>query len=273
MALSLKTVPARQGALWMRDGFRLFSQHPLAFSLMFVVFMAAAMVSAALPYVGSLAMLCAVPLLGLGFMIGAESALNKGPIHPGQFIQPFKVPAEQRRAQLILCLGFGLATLAVLWLAHEVDGGSFNQLQRLLAEQAPQSEIDELLNDDGLRMGFFIRFGLAALISTVFWHAPALVHWGQQGAAQALFSSAVAMWRNKAAFVVYLLSWLAIVGVFGVVTSLALSLLGMRQLLGLVVLPAGLIFSTIFYVSLLFTFSDSFGNSGLRSAAEPEPVS
>jgi hypothetical protein len=43
----------------------------------------------------------------------------------------------------------------------------------------------------------------------------------------------------------------------------------MRQLLGLVVLPAGLIFSTIFYVSLLFTFSDSFGNSGLRETESP----
>jgi hypothetical protein len=264
MALSLHTVPARQGALWMRDGFRLFGQHPLAFSLLFVVFMAAALVSAVLPFVGSLVMLCAVPLLGLGFMVATESALHKGPIHPGQFLSPLRVSASHRRDQLILCLGFGLSTLAVMLLAHQVDGGSFEQLQKLLAEQAPQSEIEELLRDDQLLWGAFLRFGLAALVSAVFWHAPALVHWGHQGPAQAVFSSALAVWRNKAAFVVYLLSWLAIMGVFATFTGLALSLLGMRQLLGMVVLPAGLIFSTVFYVSILFTFNDSFGNTGLR---------
>jgi len=273
MSLSLQVVPARQGALWMRDGFRLFGKHPLAFSLLFVVFMAAVMVSAVLPYVGSLVMLCAVPLLGLGFMIASESALQKGPIHPGQFLQPLKASAGQRKAQLMLCLGFGLSTLAVLWLAHEVDDGSFMQLQRLLAEQAPQAQLDELLRDNNLQLGLFIRFGLAAVLSVVFWHAPALVHWGQQGAAQALFSSTLAMWRNRGAFAVYLLSWLAIIGVFGVFITLALGLLGMRQLTGLVILPAGLIFSTVFYVSVLFSFNDSFGNSGLRPRDASSEVS
>jgi hypothetical protein len=273
MSLSLQVVPARQGALWMRDGFRLFGKHPLAFSLLFVVFLAAIMVSAVLPYVGSMLMLCAVPLLGLGFMIASESALHKGPIHPGQFLLPLRTNAAQRNAQLKLCLGFGLSTLAVLWLAHEVDGGSFMKLQRLMAEQAPQAELEELLRDGKLQLGLFVRFGLAAVLSVVFWHAPALVHWGQQGAAQALFSSTVAMWRNRGAFTVYLLSWLAIIGVFGVFITLALSLLGMRQLTTMVVMPAGLIFSTVFYVSVLFSFSDSFGNSGLRPHTASDGVS
>jgi hypothetical protein len=34
MALLLKPVPALQGARWMRDGFRLFGKHPLAFSVL-----------------------------------------------------------------------------------------------------------------------------------------------------------------------------------------------------------------------------------------------
>mgnify|MGYP003383483538 CR=1 FL=1 len=250
----------------MRDGFRLFSKHPLPFSLMLVVFRAAAGMGSAIPAVGNFLMLCAVPVLGLGFMIASEAALNKGPIHPGQFLTAFKAGAPQMRAQLILCAAFGLSTLAVLWLAHTVDGGAFARLQQMMAEQAPPDQIDELLADGAFQQGLFIRFGLAALASAIFWHAPALVHWGHQSAAQALFSSTLAMWRNKGAFVVYMLSWLALIAVFGIFAALAFSLLGMRQMASLVALPAGLIFSTVFYVSLLFTFNDCFGNHGLKSA-------
>ena len=86
----------------MRDGFRLFSKHPLAFSLMFVVFMSAAVIGSAVPLLGGAVVLGAVPLLGLGFMIASESALNNGPIHPGHFIAPFRGDARRRRAQLVL---------------------------------------------------------------------------------------------------------------------------------------------------------------------------
>lgn len=265
MSLSLRTVPASQGALWTRDGFRLFSRHPLAFSLMFVVFMSAAIIASAVPFLGGVVVLCAVPLLGLGFMIASASALNQGPIHPGQFLAPFRGDAARWRAQLVLCAAYGACTVGLLLLAHWIDGGAFGQLQKLMAERAPQAEVEALLADPRLVQGFIVRFGLAALVSVPFWHAPALVHWGRQSVAQALFSSTLAVWRNKGAFLVYLMSWVGIIVVFGTVTALVFGLLGLRELAGLLALPAGLIFSTVFYVSLLSTFTDSFGGTSLRS--------
>jgi hypothetical protein len=110
------------------------------------------------------------------------------------------------------------------------------------------------------------RFGLIALLSVPFWHAPALVHWGGQSPAQALFSSTLAVWRSRGAFVVYLLSWLGIIVAFGVTTALLAGLLGAREMAGMLLLPSVLIFSTVFYVSLLFTFHDSFGGSTLQHA-------
>jgi hypothetical protein len=121
-----------------------------------------------------------------------------------------------------------------------------------------------LLADPRLLNGLLVRFGLAALMSIPFWHAPALVHWGGQGVGQALFSSSLAVWRSKAAFLVCVLSWFGIVAVFGLVVALTLGLLGLRQLAGLVALPAGLIFSTVFYVSLVFMFDDSFDGTRLE---------
>jgi hypothetical protein len=112
-----------------------------------------------------------------------------------------------------------------------------------------------------------LRVALITLVSVLFWHAPALVHWGGQSPAQALFSSTLAVWRCKGAFLVYALAWSALIVVFGTVTSLLLVLLGQLQLLRLVALTGGLILSTVFYVSLLFTYLESFG--GTREAPAP----
>jgi len=267
MALLLRNVPPAQGARWMRDGFRLFGRHPLPFSLMFVAFLAAAMVSSLLPLAGPVLMLAALPMLSLGFMVASAAALNGGLVHPGLYIAPLKGDPVKRRSLLVLCALYGGVSDAILLLSDWIDGGAFDRLQHLLADGDKQAEIDTLIADPRFAWGLIVRFGLAALMSVPFWHAPALVHWGSQGPAQAIFSSTLAVWRCKGAFAVYSLAWCGIVALFGTLTALVFGLLGVRQMAGLVALPAGLIFSTVFYVSLLFTFNDSFGGTDLTLPA------
>jgi hypothetical protein len=127
--------------------------------------------------------------------------------------------------------------------------------------------VERLLRDPQLFWGVVCRFGLIALLSVPFWHAPALVHWGDQGPAQAMFSSTLAVWRSRGAFAVYVLAWLGIIVTFGMTTALLAGLLSARELAGLLLLPSVLIFSTVFYVSLLFTFNDTFGGSSMQHAA------
>jgi len=103
-----------------------------------------------------------------------------------------------------------------------------------------------------------LRFGLAGLLSVPFWHAPALVHWGRHGVGKALFSSTVAVWRNRGAFAVYSLVWFAVIMLFALLANLVFGLLGQTQLVALAAMPASLIFSTVFYASLYFTFTDCF---------------
>jgi hypothetical protein len=252
----------------MRDGFRLFGKHPLPFSLLFVVFLATAVLSSAVPFIGPVVMLAALPLLSLGFMVASESALQGGPIHPGQFIAPLRGDATRRRSLLVLCVAYGALTLGLLLWSNWIDDGAFERLQQLMAEGDKQAEIEALVNEPSFTWGLVVRFGLAALLALPFWHAPALVHWGGQGPAQALFSSTLAVWRSKGAFLVYGLAWGGMVAVFGMLAAVMFGLFGVREMAGIVALPAGLIFSTVFYVSLLFTFNDSFGGSG---AVAPEP--
>jgi hypothetical protein len=269
MALLLKTVPALKGAHWMRDGFRLFGKHPLAFSVLLVAFLLSALALSLLPVIGSILVVSALPLLSLGFMIASEAALAGKPIQPGCFLAPLKGHAERRKRQLALCLAYGAATVLVMLISDTIDDGKFETLQRLMGQDGKAAEVEALLRDPQLFWGVVWRFGLIALLSAPFWHASALVHWGDQGPAQALFSSTLAVWRSRGAFVVYLLSWLGIIVAFGVTTALLAGLLSAREMVGILVLPSVLIFSTVFYVSLLFTFNDSFGGSRLGPPPAP----
>ena len=266
MPLLLKPVPAIQGARWMRDGFRLFGKHPLGFSVLLVAFLLMALALSLVPFIGSLVVVAALPLLSLGFMVASEGALAGQPIHPGQFLSPLKGDAQRRNRQLSLCVAYGVATVLVMLASDAVDDGKFEKLQRLMAQGNQSAEIERLLRDPQLFWGVVCRFGLIALLSVPFWHAPALVHWGGQGPAQALFSSTLAVWRSRGAFAVYLLSWLGIIVAFGIATALLAGLLSAREMAGMLLLPSVLIFSTVFYVSLLFTFNDSFGGSTVRHA-------
>jgi hypothetical protein len=267
MALSLKTVPALHGAHWVRDGFRLFGRHPLAFSSLFAGFLLAMLVSSLVPLLGPLVLLAALPLLSLGFMVAAESALHGGPIHIGQFFSPLRGEPGRRRALLALCGLYALGAFLVSLVADTLDGGAFEQLQRLLAQGGRAKEVQAILAEPSLQWAMALRVAMITLLGVLFWHAPALVHWGGQGAAQALFSSTLAVWRCRGAFVVYVLTWTGLIMAFGAVTSLLLELLGQARLMGLVALPGGLILSTIFYVSLLFTYVGSFG--GTRESPAP----
>jgi hypothetical protein len=264
VSIRITDAPSRQGLVWVSRAFGLFLKHPLGFSLLFLAFLVAAMVLLVLPYVGALLLLAALPLLTLGFMSATRAALAGQPVHVGQLVEPLFGPRAEpaRRAVLLrLCLLYAASTALVMLLADGVDGGAFERLQVLLAgprDEAVNREIDTLLSDPRLSRGLAIRFGLSALLSIPFWHAPPLVAWHGQGVAQSLFSSTLAVWRNKGAFTLYFAAWTAAVVLFGLASGVLFSLLGAPQLLAVAALPAGLMFSTAFYVSLYFTFADSF---------------
>jgi hypothetical protein len=268
MSLKILDASARDGAAWVSRAFALFLKKPLAFSALFALFLFAALVLLVLPYIGPLLLLMALPLLGLGYMIAARSALAGGPVHAGQLLEPLRGGSDTalaRRKQLLLLCGLYAACTALVMLASDaLDGGAFERLQILLAsarDAAKQKELDELLADSGLLQGLLLRLGGTALLSIPFWHAPPLVWWQGQGVAQSLFSSTLACWRNRAAFLVYGLAWTLTIVIFSLFAGGAFALLGAPQLVPLAAVPAGLIFSTAFYVSLLFSFEGCFGSN------------
>ncbi|MBL8345028.1 MAG: hypothetical protein JNN03_06275 [Rubrivivax sp.] len=271
MALQLKTVSLGHGPRWVADGFRAFGRRPLALGLLFLVFLAAsALLAAVLPFVGGLLQLMALPLLSLGYMVATQSALLNGPVHPGQFVEPLRTDPKRRRALLVLCVSYGLCAFAILVLCAWVSDDALTRLQALIAKgDATRAQIDALLDEPGVTRAAWLLGVLGTALSVPFWFAPALVHWGGQGVGQSLFSSTLALWRNKGAFTTFAATWVAVVTVTSVLVSMLLAALGAARMAGMMLMPLALLFSTVFYVSQLFAFNDTFGGA---SAAADEPT-
>jgi hypothetical protein len=266
--MKLRIVPAQQGALWVRQGFRVFAKQPLAFSGLFAAFLFAVFLLSLIPLIGSLLLLALLPLATLGFMLGTQKALAGGVPLPRSFVEPLRGGRSSAAALLQLGLIYAACTFAIIWLSDAVDGGALDKLMEALASgKATPETIGQQIADPALEMGLLLRFGLAALLSVPFWHAPALVHWDRQGVAQSLFSSTVACWRNKGAFAVFGVCWATVILLFALVANVLAAALAQPQLLALAAMPASLLFSTVFYASLFFTFADCFELPG-----DPRPA-
>lgn len=258
MQLHLQDVPAGNGRLWIRHGFKVFQRQPLALSSLFGLFLFIGFVALLLPGIGPLLTFASLPLLSLGFMLATHLVLQKKTPTASVFIAPLKLTPERRRSQLILCAAYAVTVVLIGLLADWVDGGSTQDLQKLIAENADNEVIAQAALDPRLFWGVATRLGLVTLLSVPYWHAPALVHWGGQGVAQALFSSTLALWRNKGAFALNALLWAAVlIGVAGVI-SLVFGLLGLAQFAPMALMASGLLLSTVFYASLYFSFVDCF---------------
>jgi hypothetical protein len=271
MPLQLKSVPASRGARWVGDAFRLFGRQPFPFTLMFSMFLLAVIVAALIPGLRVVLQFALLPLLSLGFMVASQAALLGEPLGPRLFIEPLRQDPRRRRDLLVMCAVFGVLAAGVVLLTDALSGQAMLRLQQLMA-QGPQAqpEIDALLAEPQLRDAALVGALLVVALSIPFWHAPALVHWGRQGVAQALFSSTLAVWRAKGAFIVYFATWFAVIMAFGLASAVILGAIGGQRLVAFVSFPAGLMFSTVFYVSLIFTFNDSFGGAAaVRDAAAP----
>ncbi|WP_372524624.1 BPSS1780 family membrane protein [Piscinibacter sp.] len=257
--MKLQLVPARRGALWVRSGFRIFFRRPLAFCALFIIYLVAAQLLMLLWPIGPALLFMIVPMASLGFMIATRMALEGRVPLPSVFVEPLRGGAARLRAQIQLGLVYAAAVGTIIWLTDTVGGPAFDALQQAVASgKATPESLTPLLADPTLQAGMLLFLGLTSALSVPYWHAPALVHWGEQGWAKALFFSTVACWRNKGALSVYALTWGGVILLFAVLSNLVFALLGQPQLVLIAATPAALMFSTVFYASLYFTFADCF---------------
>ncbi len=260
--MKLNVVPALQGALWVRNGFRVFFRRPLAFSMLFFIYFFAAQLLVLLSSLGALLVSATLPLASLAFMLATRRTQDDIPVTPAVFVEPLREPGERRRGQLWLGLSYAAALALILLLSDTIGRSAFDALAEALnAPEVTPESLRPALSDPSLRWAVFAFMALVGLLSIPFWHAPALVHWGRQPWARSLFFSTVAWWRNRGALAVYALTWLVVVLGFNLAAGLLFSVFGLQTLAVALATPAGLMFAMVFYASLYFTYADCFIDS------------
>ena len=265
MILHLQTVPPRNGLLWVRHGLKVLRRKPIALIGLFAVFLLISSLLQLVPLLGQLVVLAALPLVSLSFMLASHQVLQSHTPTAAVFVQPLQLTKERRRDQLLLGGLYAASTIAVMFLAHGLDGGALVRAVEQVAAaggagagKVDPKAVEATIADPSLTSGIALRLALTGLISIPFWHAPALIHWGGQGVMQALFSSTLGVWRNKGAFALSGLVWVGLT--FGATMALTVlgMLLGLANLLPFLLVPLAMILTTAFYCSLYFTFIDCF---------------
>lgn len=251
--MKLNVVKARTGSLWVRQGIRNFWRQPLALSGLFLLFLASASLTSLLSYGGSFLGLMLIPVASLGLMAAAREAdLARFPM-PSMLIIGFKQGATQSKRMVMLGFLYALLFCFVLVMSSVFDNGEFARLYMSGGSITEES----LLNENFQTAALFCLL-MYLPFSTLFWHAPALMHWHAQPLAKSIFFSVMACWANWRAFAVFGLTWASIF----LTTSLLLSLVSMvfddGQSSLMLMLPAMLMLAAMFFSSSYYSFRDCF---------------
>ena len=246
--MKLNVVPPRTGASWVRLGVRTFFRQPLALAGLFFMYMALVLVVSQIPVVGVVIGGMLVPAATLGLMVAsAEAAKGRFPM-PSVLLSAFRVGKQRARAMLVLGAIYTTGSILASGLATLLAGTPSPEPGRL----DPSTLIALLLH-----LPLFVMF----------WHAPALAHWHGVAPAKCLFFSAVAVWRNLGAHIVYAVGWLLLFLAVGSLLGLVGGILGGPGMAQSVMIPTALLLAAMFTSSIYFTFRDCFGADAAEEIA------
>ena len=256
--IRLRSLSAVAGLSWIQRGFRTFWRRPLGFFGLYLFVVACLGLSMMLPPIAVLLLIVLLPMLSLGFMVATEDVLNDLPLRPSVFWSPLLLTPAARRSLLSIGMLYVLASVGLAVFANWIDGGEAQRWTEKLMTPRTDGKMPELppLSALGAAVLMFKSFGVA-LVSIPLWHAPALVHWGRQGVAQAMFSSVVAIWRTRAAFAMFILGWITVVLGFAMLIFLLAASLGAAAV-SLAAFTCMVALTATFYVSIWFGFVDTF---------------
>jgi hypothetical protein len=166
----------------------------------------------------------------------------------------FRAGQAETRSMLVLGALYAASFLMAMGVSYLVDGGDFARVY--LGGASPTREV---MMDGNFQAAMWVFIGLHLPLSLMFWHAPALVHWHGMSPIKSLFFSIVACFRNFGAYAVFGLMWLSVLVMIVVAVMTVGGLIGNPGLAGDVLFPVMLVRASMFFTSLYFTFSDTFG--------------
>jgi len=250
--MKLNYVAPKEGYTWIRQGIWLFKQNPLGFLMLVFMYVFAAQLAVIIPVIGVFAVLLLTPTLSVGFMTACRQAIQKERIKPSVYIAALKSSPIVRKR--ILQLGLVYAAMIVLLsfiLSLLVD---FELLLPLMTSDKP-------ITPEALRQVYLVLFFGAMLyvpVAMLMWFSPVLVAWEDMSVPQALFSSALACWSNKAAFFLYLSIWSAILIAIPLTIGMIFDAINLGQAASYIIAPISMAGLTVMHCSFYATWKACF---------------
>ena len=191
----MRTVPARNGWLWLLKGFALFRKNPAMWLFLVFTYWIAVALLGQIRYVGPAASTVLLPAFSVSFMIMCAVLDRGGILQPALLLSGFR-----QRPSTLIALGalYLLAIVVVLGITSLADSGAL--LQWMLSGQEPSIEA---FRDGSVSRAMLLATLAGAPVLMAFWFAPVLAAWNRMGAAQSLFYSFFSVWRNWRAFFAY----------------------------------------------------------------------
>lgn len=254
--MRLNNVAPKEGYTWIQQGIWLFKQNPLGFLMLVFMYVFVAQLAVIIPVIGVFAVLLLTPTLSVGFMTACRQAIQKERIRPsvylialqsGQFVRNRILQLGLVYAALILLMSFVLSLL--------VD---FETLLPLMTTDKP-------ITPEALRQVYLVLVFGAILyipIAMLMWFSPILIAWADMSVPQALFSSWLACWTNKAAFFSYLAIWSAILIAIPLSIGMLFDALDLGQAASFIVAPISMAGLTIMHCSFYATWKACFAEEG-----------
>ena len=250
--MKLNSVVPKEGYTWIRQGIWLFKQNPLGFLMLVFIYIFAAQLAVIIPVIGVFAVLLLTPTLSIGFMTACRQAIQKERIRPIVYLAALRSSTIIRKRILQLGLVYaGMILLLSFILSLLVD---FELLLPLMTSEKP-------ITPEALRQVYLVLFFGAMLyvpVAMLMWFSPVLVAWADMSVPQALFSSCLACWTNKAAFFLYLSVWSVILIAIPLTVGMIFDALGMGQAASFVIAPISMAGLTVMHCSFYATWKACF---------------
>ncbi|QWD59807.1 BPSS1780 family membrane protein [Polynucleobacter sp. MWH-UH35A] len=250
--MKLNSVTPKEGYTWIRQGIWLFKQNPLGFLMLVFMYVFAAQLAVIIPVIGVFAVLLLTPTLSVGFMTACRQAIQKERIRPIVYLVALRSSLIVRKRILQLGLVYaGMVLLLSFILSLLVD---FELLLPLMTSEKP-------ITPEALRQVYLVLFFGALLyvpVAMLMWFSPVLVAWADMSVPQALFSSALACWANKAAFFLYLSIWSTILIAIPLTVGMIFDALDLGQVASFIIAPISMAGLTIMHCSFYATWKACF---------------
>ena len=250
--MKLNSVIPKEGYTWIRQGIWLFKQNPLGFLMLVFMYVFVAQLAVMIPVIGVFAVLLLTPTLSVGFMTACRQAIQKERIRPTVYLIALQSGDLIRKR--ILQLGLVYAALILLLsfvLSLLVD---FELLLPLMTS-------DKAITPEAFRQIYLVLFFGAILyipVAMVMWFSPILVAWADMSVGQALFSSWLACWTNKAAFFFYLAIWSAVLIAIPLSIGMVFDALDFGQAASFIIAPISMAGLTVMHCSFYATWKACF---------------